>query len=68
MQWHSGDRVVSSLWGAASIRKFYRVGTNVELPSLTSHALSLALDTSHSDAPQLEYYGSGLLFDDLAVK
>jgi Omp85 superfamily domain len=56
---HNSDRVVSELWGGVSVRKFYTVGTGVELPNVTSHGVNLALEASHSDAPQLDYYGSG---------
>jgi hypothetical protein len=59
-EWNSsGDRVRSNLWGHASINRFYAAGTGVELPHVGGRDLSFALEGLHSDAPQLEYYGSG---------
>jgi Omp85 superfamily domain len=60
LEWHSStDEAISKLWGSASVHRFYTVGTGVELPNLTTHGLRLEFNASHSDAPQLEYYGSG---------
>jgi hypothetical protein len=55
----SGDEVRSRLWGTASIRRFYAVGTALEVPHIGGDHVSFVLEASHKDAPQLEYYGSG---------
>ncbi|HYR44437.1 MAG TPA: BamA/TamA family outer membrane protein [Terriglobia bacterium] len=54
-----GDRVLARLWGTGSIHGFYSAGTGVELRNISKHALGFALEASHADAPQLEYYGPG---------
>jgi hypothetical protein len=60
LEWHSSaDEAIAKLWGSASVHRFYTVGTGVEWPNLTRHGLTLELNASHSDFPQLEYYGSG---------
>jgi hypothetical protein len=60
LKWNSSnDQVRYNLWGAASVHRFYTVGTGVEFPHIAGRNVALAVDGSHSDAPQLEYYGSG---------
>jgi hypothetical protein len=60
LEWHSSaDEAIAKLWGSGSVRRFYTVGTGVELPNLTKHGLRLEFNASHSDFPQLDYYGSG---------
>jgi hypothetical protein len=56
---NSSDSVRTKLWGVGSIRKFYNVGTGLEFPHAGVHGLSFALDGSHTDAPQIDYYGPG---------
>jgi outer membrane protein assembly factor BamA len=53
------DQARFSAWGMVLLHAFYSAGTGVELPNLTTNGLSVALEASHSDAPQLEYYGPG---------
>jgi hypothetical protein len=60
LKWNSSkDQVRYSLWGAASVHRFYTVGTGVEFPHVADRNVALGVEGSHSDAPQLEYYGSG---------
>jgi hypothetical protein len=59
-QWTGhGDRVSATLWGAGLLHGFYRAGTGVELKNISAHELAFALEGSHADSPQLEYYGPG---------
>ena len=55
----SHDRIRPKLFGTGSTRLYYIAGTGVELPHIGDHDLSITLDGLHSDAPQLDYYGSG---------
>lgn len=54
-----GDQARFALWGAGQPHGFYNAGTGVEFPNVTSHGLWFAATASHSDSPQLEYYGEG---------
>jgi hypothetical protein len=53
------DRLRPKLWGSATVHRFYTAGTGVVLPHIGDRNVSIALEGSHSDAPQLEYYGTG---------
>jgi hypothetical protein len=53
------DRVSLKLWGNVAIHEFYTVGTGLELRSFSKHDGRIVLEGSHSDAPQLDYYGPG---------
>jgi hypothetical protein len=47
------------LWGHALFHGFYSTGAGLELRTSPAHDVSFALEGSHADAPQLEYYGQG---------
>jgi hypothetical protein len=53
------NRVVFRVWGTAWLHGFYRTGTGVEFRNFAADDLTLDLEGSHADAPQLEYYGPG---------
>jgi hypothetical protein len=53
------DRVVSKAWGHVALHLFYEAGTGIELRNVSRHDFNFALEGSHSDSPQLEYYGEG---------
>jgi hypothetical protein len=58
-EWNSStDRLQIKAWGAVSVNRFYHAGSGVYFPTSLNH-LTLSLEGSHSDAPQLEYYGPG---------
>jgi hypothetical protein len=60
LEWNShGDHVLARLWGTGSLHGFYSAGSGVELRNISAHELGFALEGSHADAPQLEYYGPG---------
>jgi hypothetical protein len=60
INWHTaGERVNGTVWGTASMHRFYSAGTRVQFEKLTGSELSISLEASHADAPQLEYYGTG---------
>ena len=60
LEWNSSaETVLSKLWGITSFHGFYRAGAGLEIRNFTAHDLSFAIEGSHTDAPQLEYYGSG---------
>ena len=59
-QWYrDADRVSLNVWGNVAIHEFYTVGTGLELRRFSKHDGRIALEASHSDAPQLDYYGPG---------
>jgi hypothetical protein len=60
LQWNMyRDRVVSKAWGHVALHLFYSAGTSIELRNVSRHDFTFALEGSHSDSPQLEYYGEG---------
>jgi hypothetical protein len=60
LEWRTrGDQARFATWGAVQPHLFYNAGTGVEFPSLSSFGLWVAATASHSDAPQLRYYGEG---------
>jgi Omp85 superfamily domain len=60
LEWRSrGDQTRLATWGAVQPHLFYNAGTGVEFPSITSYGLWFAATASHSDSPQLQYYGEG---------
>jgi outer membrane protein assembly factor BamA len=59
-QWNRyADRVALNLWGNIAVHEFYTVGTGFELRNFSKHDGRIALEATHSDAPQLDYYGPG---------
>jgi hypothetical protein len=60
LEWNTyGGRLLVRLSGTAWFHGFYKAGTGIELKNIWEHDLTLTLDGSHADAPQLEYYGPG---------
>jgi hypothetical protein len=60
LQWQNrDDRVRANVWAIGSIRKFYSVGTGLELPRLASERLTFRVEAAHTDSPQLAFYGEG---------
>jgi Omp85 superfamily domain len=60
LEWNTySGHVPVRLWGSASVHGFYSAGTAGELRNFSTHDLTFALEGSHADAPQLEYYGPG---------
>jgi surface antigen Omp85-like protein len=58
-EWNSStDRIQAKAWGTVSVNRFYHAGGGVYLPTPLNN-LTLSIEGSHSDAPQLEYYGPG---------
>lgn len=55
----AGDHLLYKLWGTGTFPTYYTVGTGVELRRFSRHDVILSLDGTHSDAPQLPYYGEG---------
>ena len=59
-QWsNSTDSMRAEFSSVGSLSQFYRVGAGLTFPKFGTRSLSLSLQTSHSDAPRLNYYGSG---------
>lgn len=54
-----GARLHLRTWGHLALHNFYNVGTGAELLSLPAADLTLAVEGSHADSPQLDYYGEG---------
>jgi hypothetical protein len=52
-------RLLVRTWGHLAVHGFYSAGTGAELRNFSAHDLTLGLEGSHADAPQLEYYGPG---------
>ena len=52
-------RGLARLWGRAWFHGFYTTGAGLEVRNFSVHDASFTLEGSHSDAPQLEYYGPG---------
>jgi hypothetical protein len=46
-------------WGHLAFHNFYNAGVGAELRNFPALDLKFALEGSHADAPQLEYYGEG---------
>jgi outer membrane protein assembly factor BamA len=42
-----------------SVRKYYSVGTGVELPRFSGRNIDVTLSAGHRDMPQLDFYGVG---------
>lgn len=60
LEWRTRrDQARFSIWGAGQPHFFYNAGTGVEFPNITSHGFFVAATASHSDSPQLRYYGEG---------
>ncbi len=55
----SADQVHLNLWGTGWIHRFYSAGTSLQLTDTMTRGVTLSVEGLHSDAPQLEYYGSG---------
>src|SRR5262249_16301079 len=55
----SSDQLRARLWGTETFHNFYTVGTGVKLPYLAGNNLNLTLESSYTNAPQLDYYGPG---------
>jgi hypothetical protein len=53
------DQVVGKVFGHVALQLFYTAGTSIELKNVSRHDFTLALEGSHSDSPQLDYYGEG---------
>jgi len=53
------DHVQAKLWGSASVQRFYTAGAGLELSRVTNRDFTFVVEGSHTDAPQLEYYGPG---------
>ena len=53
------DQVVGKVFGHVALHSFYTAGTSIELRNFSRHDFTLALEGSHSDSPQLDYYGEG---------
>jgi Omp85 superfamily domain len=59
-QWsNSTDQIRPKLFASGTLDLFYTVGTGVDFPHAAGRNLTFALEGSHSDAPQLDYYGPG---------
>ncbi|HLH30151.1 MAG TPA: BamA/TamA family outer membrane protein, partial [Terriglobia bacterium] len=60
LHWQNAeDRIRVSTWAIGSIRKFYSVGTGLEVPRFLSRRLDLKIEAAHLDMPQLDFYGEG---------
>lgn len=60
LEWNTFDgRLPVRLGGTAWFHGFYNVRTGIELRKFSAHDLTFTLNGSHTDAPQLEYYGPG---------
>ena len=60
LEWNTyGARLLTKIWGTVWFHGFYNTGAGLEVRNLPAHYLTLTLDGSHADAPQLEYYGPG---------
>jgi hypothetical protein len=49
----------AAIMGHLAVHSFYSVGTGAQLRFVSKHDLSVGLEGSYSNAPQLEYYGPG---------
>jgi hypothetical protein len=60
LEWNTyGGRLLVRLRGTAWFHGFYNAGTGIEVRNFLARDLTLKLDGSHADSPQLEYYGPG---------
>jgi hypothetical protein len=55
----SGGHFSAGVWGHLAVHAFYTAGARAQLRYISAHDLTFGLEGSHSDAPQLEYYGPG---------
>jgi len=53
------DHIFLRMWGSETLHNFYSVGAGAEWRNFAAHDLTFRLEGSHSDAPQLDYYGAG---------
>jgi hypothetical protein len=54
-----GSHVLSRVWGSVSVNRYYSAGAGLDATGVITRGLNFTLEGSHSDAPELEYYGSG---------
>jgi len=53
------DRMISSTWASVSIRKFWLVKTELEMPKLAGNWLFADFSATHRDYPDIDYFGPG---------
>jgi surface antigen Omp85-like protein len=56
---HPQNRVTANLSGTATLHEIYTIRTLLEKNDSIARNVTVGLAASHSDAPQLEYYGLG---------
>ena len=56
---NSTDAVRAELSAVGSVTRYYRVTAGLTFPKFGTRSLAVSLQTSHADAPSLNYYGSG---------
>jgi hypothetical protein len=59
LQETDGGHLALRLWGRLAIHEFYTAGAGLEFKTASPYNATFALEGSHSDLPQLEYYGPG---------
>jgi hypothetical protein len=52
-------RLTGTAWGRLTFRYFYSVGTGAEYRSRSKEELTVSLQGSYANSPQLDYYGPG---------
>jgi hypothetical protein len=56
---NSKDTLRVNTWALGSMRKYYSVGTGMELPRFSGRNIDITLQAAHLHLPQLDYYGEG---------